>query len=263
MKPQTISVMVMGSAIMVIEAAFVYGAVTEGAFQGLTLVEGTVLVLAAIKGVGFFAVRALREETPSGTVAAMTAELFFYQGLAVLYLVSGDQIIQGAATQVFLSWLLGTAVFALPFLTFKTLKAISRGGPMKFTLPGLVLILELQQGFLGAESGRVIFPGPLGFGSSLVQLGRVENGFAIAQVQGVVLLALVAFFLAAIMHLALFTNSRFRYGTTGPLLLLLAGTLAALVWAAGGYSLVNNLSLILAPPAVFMSIAWWLLARGR
>ena len=254
-----------GLSLAVVQATFVYDVISAGAFEDLTLVEVVVLALAASKCVGFFALKGLREENASGTTNAFTADLFVFEGVALLYLATGDPFYHAVSDQIFQSWLLGTAVFTVPFVIFKAVRSVHRGAPLMLALPGIVLVAEMEQGFLSAVSGRAIaLPGALGFGSSLLQLGRAENGFATVQAtEPFVYVAYTAFFLSLLLYVALFSNARFRLGASVSLLVLFAGSASTMVWLLVTRGLVTNLSLLLAPPAVLMSALWWWMARAR
>ena len=263
--PRTLLLLATAGALLALQGAFVYEVASAGAFEGLTAVEGTVLGLAAAKSVGFFSWRALRDETVPATANALTAELVVFEGVALLYAATGDPFYHSVADQVFNSWLLGAAVFILPFAIFKALRSVHRGGSVAFALPGIVLISELQQGFISAAGGKaVLLPGALGFGGSLLQPGRAGSGFATYQAtEPVTSLAFVVLFLSLLLYVALYSNARFRFGASATLLVLIAGAVATLVWVGGVYGLVRNLTLVLAPPTFVMTALWWWIGRAR
>lgn len=252
------------AAFLVIQGELTYEIASSGVIHGLTMVGGTVLALAAAKCVLFFSVKSMRDEKPQGTILLQGAELAVYEAAALLYLASGDPLALNVGDQIISGWLLGAAIFSLPFVIFRSLRAMYQGGLLRYTIPLTVLAVEVQQGFLAAAGGRGLnLPGTLGFGGFPSQPSVTGSGLAGFQGGTLTTVALVTSFLCLLLFILQFSNDRFRFGAPAPLLVTLAGTLLALVLILGLQGFVGNLSLILAPPTILMTTAWWWLTRAH
>jgi len=251
------------AAFLVIQGELTYEIASSGVINGLTMVGETVLALAAAKCILFFSVKSMRDEKPQGTILLQGAELAVYEAAALLYLASGDPLVLNVANQILSGWLLGAAIFSLPFVIFRSLRAMYQGALLRYTIPLTALAVEVQQGFLAAAEGRgLILPGTLGLGGS-PQPSVTGGGFAGFQGGTLTTVALVTSFLCLLLFILQFSNDRFHFGASAPLLVTLAGTLLALLLILGLQGFAGNLSLILAPPTILMTTAWWWLARAH
>jgi hypothetical protein len=253
-----------GVALLALQAVFVDAVLVSGVIRGLTIVGETVLVLAAAKSIAFFLTKSLRNASAAGTINALGAELIVYEAVVLLYLGTGNQLLLSEADQVFQSWLLGVAIFVMPFIIFKIAIAMHQGSSLGLTLPAVVLVSELQLGFLAAASGGALArPGTLYFGRSFMTVVTTQEWLARSQAPDVVTLAaFVAIYISLILYATLHAAPGFRPDTRRALLLSLAGTIIASVWIFESFGLVAFLTLAIVPPTLVMTAAYWLLAHG-
>lgn len=251
-----------GIGMFLLYFAFISRYIQLSDWSQLSSIEVVILLTLILRVVVILVVGRKIRIQPMIKIIAFSIEVFSILPLLVLVFITGGTYFSDLMSIILTSWFAASALVLSPYAIVEFSRSMLSGS----TLSGIIINATIQVGgilFLASMLSRMSGPivGLSGLGSTIilqVKSSISAGGISNAGSNPVILLGLTLFYVGLLSYLTLGAQ---KEGTSISVqysfILLLAGTIVALVWTTVALQVTLDVLLVLTAPTFFLLAAIW------